>query len=363
MAEKQGGIGRLLKLALDALETGDVGAMDPKLWAYEARGNMTYNPPGLPKSAGKIGSSNFGVVVNVCELVRQRDYDRARVWLAQYFDRQGPQGDLGHCLLEPLSTTYGEAHIASALIAYALGTKEAGAFLERELALCLLHRCPSGDMVSASTRSGKTWRQGHREEFTDLALRGGRPRQRHQPHMGGKGPHHDPPGKDRSLIERAFGLQGGWRPPTWYTALGPGFAWRPSDLESVRFASGPLVVTHHENGHVSRWETGPLCYASPLVAVAVSYRPVNVRYVLYPGKTAAPFGELTTTAMPPTRVTPHRILVGRVTPEKTERLSELDISDLGPVVAEYRFEEVKKGGDETRTPATSPRSKSNTGTQ
>jgi hypothetical protein len=325
MAEKRGGIGRLLKLALDALETGDASAMDPKLWATELRGNNGGRAPGLPK-AGRIGSSNFGPVSNVCEQVALRGV-RSEAWLRDFYERQGPGGDLGHCLLEPLSTTYGEAHIVSALIAYALGIKEAGPFLERELALCLLHRCPNKEVVSASTRAGAHPKQGHRKDFTALSLR-----LREGTRLSG--------GR-RSLIERAFALENAWRCPEWtsWPAAKPEAIsdWQldvGSLLKSIRFASGPLVVTHHENGHVSRWERGPVCYASPLVAAVVSYEPFNVRYCLYPGKTAAPFGELRT--IPSLGLDDPLMVVCR----GTKILSEIDISNLGPVVAEHRFEEV-----------------------
>lgn len=316
------GIGRLLDLALTALETDHYPEMDPKLWAYEARGNMGAVAPGLPKP-GRIGSSNFGPVANVCELVRSKGSDkRARGWLADFYRRQGPSGDLGHCLYEPLSATYEEAHEVSALIAYSLGIKEAGAWLERELALGLLHRCPNGRIVAASTRAGKNPKHWALEDFCDLALT---ERLVNAPR--------------NSLIRRAFALEGGWRAPAVLRTLQEeprpyGAREMREQLDTIRFASGPLVVTHYENGHVSRFETGPLCYASPAPAAVVRYEPFEVWYASFPGKTAAPFKDIATRYDPELQalICAHAV--------KSDAFRIMDLSDLGAVVAGHRFKMV-----------------------
>lgn len=339
------GIGRLLKLALGALETGRPmekvqNKKGEMVWPWDHEmhtpaANAGSTPPGLPGKARQMGSSNFGVVANVCELAQGRispnagppRIERAATWLKRFYLRQGPDGDLGHCLLEPLSTIYGEAHIVSALIAYALGIKEAGVFLERELALGLLHRCPNGRIVSASTRAGKSPRHWALEDFARLALQG-------RDGRGGK----------PSLIKRAFALENGWRAPAWMRQLnGERRPWHDTLspewitlLDQISFASGPLVVTHHGNGHVSRFETGPICYASPVVAAVACYEPWDVYYASFPGNAAKPFTQFAT------RYDPEITAVIIAHASNTDAFRLWDISALGPVVAEIRFEEVQR---------------------
>lgn len=340
--------GGMLGHALDALDTRDASLVDNNIKGNEGRN------PGLPK-LGRMGSANFYPVDVVSGAVRAKltgDTLRFRQRLddlEDYYTRMGPTGDIGHDGYEGLSTTYGEAHLAAGLMAFALGVEAAGPYLERSLALCLLHRCPNGRIVSASTRAGKIREparpaapgpQWAREEFVRVALKGNDGR-------GGK----------LSLIMRAFTLPGGWQPPGWILTSAVGLAMRTGVdrlvkaderlgvlLDSIRFASGPLIVTHHERGHVSHFETGPICYASPVPAAVVSYDSWRVQYVSFPGASAKPFTELRTRIYETEFTNPVRRLltVGRVVGRVEELLWELDLSELGPVVAEHRFEEVKK---------------------
>jgi hypothetical protein len=349
------GIGRLCDLMIEALATGNASKMQPRkdektggkktLWDFESRGHKTAEP--APRGPRPVGSGNYGPVANLCWLVVSEGRDqRAAGWLRSFYVRQGPEGDLGHHLFEPLSYVYGDVHIVSALLTIAAAKEwdlalslgeaadHANRMLARELALCLLHRTPGGRIIHAGTRS-KAPKAGERsvarETFVRLALTGRAGNQK--------------PGR----IEQAFKLAG-WSAPISLFDAGKNAGWgaapwdgpiHAADLQpylgEIRLASGPLVVTHFENGHVSRFETGPVCYQSPLPLAVVRYEPFEAWPVLLAGKGG-------------TKENPGRrnlrtmgdrggawVFWEELGKEHSDRVEE----DLGAVVAEHRVEGIK----------------------
>lgn len=344
MAETKG-IGRLIDLCIAALETGDVSKMAKRkdgktggmksLWDYELRGHKTPEP--APRGPRPVGSSNFGVVANLCELVLSEGKDRrSALWLEAFYRRQGPAWDLGHMGWEALSHVYGSTHIESALLAivasrkmkdFSLIAENADRFLARELALCLLHRAPGGRIIHAGTRSkvkGAGLSSPAREEFVDGALWGiGGPRM--------------------SRIDKLLKLSN-WSAPLSLYDAGRGNSPVPADLlqpylSEIRFAPGALIVTRFENGHVSRWETGPICYASPMPACVVRYGPREVWPFLYPANKGGRTADLTTRLSREEDGTRELVLVIR--DSHTGDSDGLPLDDLGAVVAEHRIEGIK----------------------
>ncbi|HKV10725.1 MAG TPA: hypothetical protein VJ725_21470 [Thermoanaerobaculia bacterium] len=299
---------------------------------YELRGHKTSEP--APRGPRPVGSSNFGVVANLCEVIANKGRDmRAAEWLVSWYRRQGPGGDLGHCAWEPLSHVYGDPHITAALLMIAAAKKWASRldgvqgeaaeladeFLARELALCLLHRAPGGRISHAGTRSNAPKageRSPARESFVDLALGGLNVR--------------------AGRIERAQKLANWSAPLALHDAARSAGLKRvdPRDLQpwlgEIRFAPGPLIVTHHENGHCSRFETGPICYQSPMPACVVRYEPREVWPKLAKGKG---HGELTT------EVVDGRGLV--VSSNGSIYMEPVSLDSLGAVVAEHRIEGIR----------------------